>query len=153
MKTFCFALGLWVTASASSVSAGISALDEAAQPANPPRCLRQSFSPGPAHFLVAGDSGAGLISTDGVHWTPHAVLVATNWRSLCHGNGTYLAVGTDGRLRSSKDGVVWTLRDAGVPFALHRVAMVRVVSWRLAMKVRWSLPKTDHLDKPELGHG
>jgi len=74
------------------------------------------------YFRVVGKSSAGLVSRDGRQWIPQVVVLATNWRSVCRGNNTIVAIGSDGQLRTSSDSCDWTLRASGVPSALHRVA-------------------------------
>jgi len=73
-------------------------------------------------FRVIGNSGAGFVSRDGRQWNPQVVVLATNWRSVCRGNNTIVAIGSDGHLRTSSDNCHWTFRASGVSSALHRVA-------------------------------
>lgn len=78
-----------------------------------------------AGFLIVGDGGTGLSSTDGLSWTlrvVNVVNVVTNWRSVARGDGIVVAIDCTGQLRSSIDGLNWTLRSSGTRSALHGLA-------------------------------
>lgn len=119
-KSSWFALGISATAWIGSPHADVQASQEATfstKVETPTLAARYCD----LHFRVVGKSGAGFVSRDGRQWTPQVVVLATNWRSVCRGNNTIVAIGSDGQLRTSSDGCNWTLRASGVPSALHRV--------------------------------
>lgn len=120
-KSSWFVLGISATAWIGWWHADVRASEEATFPTRLETPTRPAGNCG-LHFRVIGKSGAGFVSRDGRHWTPHVVVLATNWRSVCRGNNTIVAIGSDGQLRTSSDSCHWTLRASGVPSALHRVA-------------------------------
>ena len=59
---------------------------------------------------TVGASGKMVYSTDGTTWTavtnPH--FETSQIRSICYGNGKFVAVGDDGKVAYSSDGIDWT---------------------------------------------
>jgi hypothetical protein len=52
-----------------------------------------------------------LSSTDGVSWTEHSgPPVLSSFRSIVHGNGTYVAIGQGSQIYASGDGIQWSKR-------------------------------------------
>ncbi len=53
-------------------------------------------------------------SADAPSWTAQTAAEANSWRSVTYGNGTFVAVSTDGtnRVMTSVDGVTWTAQSA-----------------------------------------
>jgi hypothetical protein len=73
-------------------------------------------------FVAVGDNGSVMTSPDGINWTFEMRAVAnTIWKSVTHGNGVFVAVGSGCRfftdcadrvsqVMTSADGVNWTAR-------------------------------------------
>ncbi len=61
-------------------------------------------------WIVVGQQGAILASTDGARWTPRASGTSTSLAAIAHGNGLFAAVGDLSTILTSPDGLVWTSR-------------------------------------------
>ena len=49
------------------------------------------------------------------YWTQHASIPNTKITAACEGNGTFVAVASNGTIRTSTDGITWTLRTTVCP--------------------------------------
>ncbi len=77
-------------------------------------------------FVAGGqDSAAGMVVTsrDGITWS-EPIYVGDKVLDLAYGNGTFVAVGQNGAIHTSDDGVTWTERDSGTLDPLFRVRHV-----------------------------
>lgn len=74
-------------------------------------------------FLVSGDLGAILTSTNGITWTDRSPVGAVGDRkAIAFGGGSFVAVGNSGSILSSADAVTWTNRSSGTRRNLQAVA-------------------------------
>ncbi|MBL9127059.1 MAG: hypothetical protein JNL97_05405, partial [Verrucomicrobiales bacterium] len=63
-------------------------------------------------------------STDGLRWTTLDLvsLPTVDLRGVAHGNGTWVAVGNNGLILTSPDGIEWSVSDSGTPRDLADIA-------------------------------
>ncbi len=66
-------------------------------------------------FVVVGEGGAILTSSDGLSWTPRTSGTVQYLSDVIYGNGYYVAVGNQRILRSS-DGISWSVATNNVYF-------------------------------------
>ncbi|MCL4385688.1 MAG: hypothetical protein M1326_05175 [Cyanobacteria bacterium] len=64
-------------------------------------------------FVVVGDNGTILISTDGIHWTKDNSETTNNLKEITYGNNKFIAVGNNGTILTSTDGIHWTKQNSG----------------------------------------
>lgn len=69
----------------------------------------------------ANSEGQILFSTDGAAWTLAATTPGKRLLGLVHGNGVYVAVGEDGVILRSVDGVTWAETPSGTTAELYDV--------------------------------
>ncbi|RXZ83366.1 hypothetical protein EBB07_06010 [Paenibacillaceae bacterium] len=65
-------------------------------------------------FILQGEGGEEA-ELPGVEWTIRNSAADNNWRSVCYGNGLFVAValsGTGNRVMTSPDGISWTIRNS-----------------------------------------
>jgi hypothetical protein len=81
---------------------------------------------GPDQFVVVGNDGTVLTSTNPASWSGSSGLLALgdgmNLRGVTWGNGRYVAVGNDGMILTSDNGSSWNLRNFARQENLHGVA-------------------------------
>jgi hypothetical protein len=70
---------------------------------------------GSGRFVIVTRSGTtALSSTDGITWIQGTLPTDSDWKSVTHGDGTFVAVGYEfgsgARAASSTDGITWTQR-------------------------------------------
>jgi hypothetical protein len=69
-------------------------------------------------FVVVGDrippNGEVITSTDGVTWTDHSVILGKNLRAVTFASGHFMALGNDGVILVSTNGVFWENRNSGL---------------------------------------
>lgn len=84
-----------------------------------PATLQPGFvANGNGKLAAIGSDGASWLTSDtGEIWTPAQTVppAGTSLGTIAFGNGLFVAAGAAGRLYSSPDGVVWTLRELNVP--------------------------------------
>ncbi|HEX7653234.1 MAG TPA: immunoglobulin domain-containing protein, partial [Verrucomicrobiae bacterium] len=68
---------------------------------------------GNGRYLVISDSGATVVSTNGINWLA-GTNPAANPRALTYGQGMFLLVGTSGFVAGSADGVFWNVLNPSV---------------------------------------
>lgn len=68
----------------------------------------RSIAFGGSQFVVAGESGTILTSSDATEWTSRSSGTSLSFLAVTYGNGRYVAVGEDGVTATSTDGVAWT---------------------------------------------
>jgi len=68
-------------------------------------------------FVVVGDEGTILASTNGLNWTDHSVFDGYYLNGVTYGNGLYVAVGDFGGILTSPDAESWTDRSGEVTLA------------------------------------
>ncbi len=61
-------------------------------------------------FVVVGDLGTVMTSTDGLNWYQHDSGTDRNLYSIAYGAGTFVAVGMWGCRLTSSSGIDWTNR-------------------------------------------
>jgi hypothetical protein len=66
---------------------------------------------GNGRYVVAGDQGTVLVSTDGLSWRPEDAG-SEWWLGAGFGNGSFLVVGTAGALATSSDTIGWLERES-----------------------------------------
>jgi len=64
-------------------------------------------------FVVVGDSGTILTSSDGTTWTSRTSGTSNGLFIIFYGNCTFVAVGYSGTILTSSDGTTWTSRTSG----------------------------------------
>ncbi len=69
-------------------------------------------------FVVVGDAGVVLTSTDSVKWTP-ATITGNNLYALAFNGSHMVAVGANGVILTSDDAVAWTLQNSGTSEDLY----------------------------------
>lgn len=72
-------------------------------------------------FVINSSTTSGFVSTDGISWTQFTVPIASQYTTVCYGNGIYIAVGPSGNYLTSSDGVSWTAR-INVPNGISSLA-------------------------------
>src|SRR5688572_20380769 len=62
----------------------------------------------------ASSTHAAVMTAPAAQWTAQTPAEANTWRSVAYGNGSYVAVSSDGsnRVMTSPDGITWTTRTA-----------------------------------------
>ncbi|MBX9906928.1 hypothetical protein K2X96_03455, partial [Patescibacteria group bacterium] len=71
------------------------------------------------NVVVAGD-----INSKGISWATHPAATTNQWGAVAYGNGTFVAVSTDGtgnRVMTSPDGINWTSRTSAADNAWQSV--------------------------------
>jgi photosystem II stability/assembly factor-like uncharacterized protein len=76
-------------------------------------------------FVVVGDGGVVLTSTDASNWTKVPAFTTRNLRAVTYG-GRFVAVGEDGAIYTSSDGLTWEERNSNTTATLN--AVVREVT-------------------------
>ena len=69
-----------------------------------------------AAYNASGSSGSGV----GATWTLRVPGI-NNLNGVAYGNGTFVAVGSNGTILTSRDGVSWTVRTSGTANTLYDV--------------------------------
>ena len=64
-------------------------------------------------WVVVGNGGTILTSTDGITWTSRSSGVSQNLRNVAYGGGMWVAVGFSGTILTSTNGITWTSRASG----------------------------------------
>jgi hypothetical protein len=72
-------------------------------------------------FVVVGDQGTILSSTNGSNWTRQVVAAAPNFSSVTAWAGGFLATGDRGAIYASEDGRTWQARTSGTTNWVYRV--------------------------------
>jgi hypothetical protein len=121
LRCVAYGNGTWVAAGSSLVTSadGIT-WDVKTPPANG-TCNAAVFGGG--RFLLAGDVGGVITSTDGNSWSFHSAFGAAQIRGLAFSGADFVAVGErDGRgaMWSSSDGLTWT-ESGSAPYPLRAV--------------------------------
>jgi len=82
-------------------------------------------------FLVAGDHGTLLESSDGAAWKALSPGTASDLRTVIFAKGQYVVVGGDGTILTSADGVTWVPRASGTTAFLYGLTYAngRFVVW------------------------
>ena len=69
---------------------------------------------GSGKFVLVGNKGLILYSTDGTNWTKSVSGVTDCLRSVLFANGHFIAAGDNGTILYSSDGVTWTPASSGL---------------------------------------
>ena len=72
-------------------------------------------------YIVTGDNGTVLTSTNGTNWTPRATPTSALLSSVAASPDTIVATGDDGTILTSPDGANWVLRPLLTTNWLYRV--------------------------------
>jgi hypothetical protein len=72
-------------------------------------------------FVIVGDAGLVLTSTDGATWHIAANLTGGGLNAVAFGAGQWIAVGVAGRIFTSPDAFTWTLRSSPTTQPLNAV--------------------------------
>ena len=67
----------------------------------------QAIAYGGGVFVAVGPAPQFAVSSDGLNWTPTATNPSIWWTGVTYGNGTFVAVGTNG-FATSSDGTNWS---------------------------------------------
>ncbi|MCI3927076.1 S-layer homology domain-containing protein [Paenibacillus sp. TRM 82003] len=70
---------------------------------------------------VAVSQSKILVSADGEAWM-HSYTSTNTLSAVSYGNGRYVAVGSNGAIETSGDGMTWTTGSTGFPEAFHSIA-------------------------------
>src|SRR5690606_16082670 len=74
-------------------------------------------------YVVVGDGGRIMSSTDGKTWTNRSVQISNNFYGVTHGHEGFVAVGQSGVIYTSETGTSnWTPRASGTTNHLYAVA-------------------------------
>ncbi|REK69351.1 WD40/YVTN/BNR-like repeat-containing protein [Paenibacillus paeoniae] len=63
---------------------------------------------GNGRFVVVGDKGRCVHSSDGINWSAGSGLGNRDYYSVAFGNGKFIATGINGYTATSTDGITWT---------------------------------------------
>ncbi|BAU26313.1 putative repeat protein (TIGR02543 family) [Aneurinibacillus soli] len=72
-------------------------------------------------FVVVGDWGTILTSSDSSTWAKRSSVTEEDLHSVTYGNNTFVAVGSQGTILTSTDGITWALQSSGTTNALNRI--------------------------------
>ena len=72
-------------------------------------------------FVVVGDSGTILTSSDGTTWTSRTSGTSNGLYNIFYGNSTFVAEGHSGTILTSSDGTTWTSRTSGTSEHLYGI--------------------------------
>lgn len=91
---------------------------------NPP----DSFACGNGVYLTISASGTkSWRSPTGLAWVPCTSSPGHQVKAIHYANGTFFAVGTNGKISTSADGLSWTLQTSGVTFTLESASSINGV--------------------------
>ncbi|MBO7454148.1 MAG: hypothetical protein J6T91_02070 [Alphaproteobacteria bacterium] len=69
---------------------------------------------GQGRFVTVSEDGMAAYSDDGMEWTEITLLASPNFKSVCYGNGKFVAVSDNSCYAAySDDGIEWTLVELG----------------------------------------
>ena len=71
------------------------------------------------NFVVVGDSGTILTSSDSISWTTRSSGTISHLRGLNYALNNYIIIGNGGTILTSLDGISWNQRDPGITSSLR----------------------------------
>lgn len=83
--------------------------------------LRSAFRNG-SQWVVVGNAGTVLTSTDGVVWTSRTSGATSDLFGIIYANGLWIATGASGTIITSSNGITWTARMSGTSALLRNAA-------------------------------
>lgn len=72
-------------------------------------------------FVVVGDNGVILTSSDGANWTPVTSGTTAFLTAVTYGNGRFVAVGNSGSILISSNGTSWSMETSGTTSPLNGI--------------------------------
>lgn len=84
-----------------------------------------------AYYVAVGAGGASIYSTDSTTWAVGAPFdaAAATLRAITATGSTYIAVGDNGTIKTSTDGIAWTTRTSNSTANLFGVGCVGATCW------------------------
>ena len=73
-------------------------------------------------YVIGGQTGNIITSTDGVTWTPRVTATTSTIYSLTYGASKFVAAGQLGVLETSTNGIAWTTQNSGTVTQINKLA-------------------------------
>lgn len=77
---------------------------------------------GGGQWLVAGENGTILSSSDGITWTTRNSSTTARLNAISYGGGQWITIGENGTILTSPDGIIWTAQNAGTAAFLNDIS-------------------------------
>jgi hypothetical protein len=81
----------------------------------------RSVAYGNGMYVVTGDAGTILTSTNGTDWLPAASGITNALFEVCYATNTFVAVGSAGAILTSTNGALWSAQSVGAAYQLNAV--------------------------------